>query len=44
MENTDIFICQCHSHEHQIQFWYDKEKNDFILLPIYVIVEAFLAE
>jgi uncharacterized Fe-S cluster-containing radical SAM superfamily protein len=29
MENTDIFICQCHSHEHQIQFWYDEEENEF---------------
>lgn len=27
MKQTEIFICECHSHEHQLQFWYDPEED-----------------
>lgn len=29
----EIFICQCHSLEHQISFWYDKYQNDLYCEP-----------
>lgn len=25
--NREIFICKCHSLEHQVSFWYDEEDN-----------------
>lgn len=29
----DIFICDCHSLEHQYSFWYDSEENELYFEP-----------
>jgi len=33
MEDRTIFICDCHSLEHQYVFWYDEEFNDVYFEP-----------
>lgn len=31
MENDLILICECHSFEHQVIFWYDKEDSRLVV-------------
>ena len=31
MEETQIFVCDCHSFEHQVKFMYDEEDNEVYL-------------
>lgn len=33
MEKRNIFICDCHSLEHQFSFWYDEEVNQIYFEP-----------
>jgi len=33
MENRKIFVCSCHSLEHQFAFWYDEEYNELYFEP-----------
>lgn len=36
MEETKIMICECHSLEHQMQFWHDEE-DDCLYAEIHLI-------
>ena len=31
MEETEIFVCDCHSFEHQVKFMYDEEDRELYL-------------
>jgi hypothetical protein len=31
MEETEIFVCDCHSFEHQVKFMHDTEDNELYL-------------
>lgn len=33
MEQRDIFVCDCHSLEHQFAFWYDEEDKSLYFEP-----------
>ena len=33
MEDRKIFVCDCHSLEHQYTFWYDEEFNEVYFEP-----------
>lgn len=37
-----IFICECHSLEHQLTFWYDTEYNELYCEPHLVTYRNFL--
>jgi hypothetical protein len=42
MENRKIFICQCHSLEHQYAFWYDEDQKFIYCEPHLITNKSFL--
>ena len=33
MSEREIFVCDCHSLEHIVAFWYDEEGNELYIYP-----------
>ena len=33
MNNQELFICECGSHEHQMFVWYDEEFDEIMFYP-----------
>lgn len=42
MEERRIFICDCHSLEHQVCFWYDPEEKSLYIEPHLVNHDTFV--
>ena len=40
MEETQIFVCECHSFEHQVKFMYDEEDNE-VYLYVHLTKDTF---
>lgn len=41
MKDKEVYICECHSNEHQVIFWHDEDDDQLTIEPHLITYRSF---